>query len=212
MTMMNKTRIYDGQILSVDGIDFLISIEPDQDCPPPWENCDGHGAISMRAARSGEFAEYAWKKPYQIFLGATRSNGHPMHVFYDVQESIRVAKRDGWNTAPYAWKTKGEQADAAVRADVRYLAGYLSGKWEYSFITVHALDDSGDLLPLSDSIGGVEYDETDSSYALYEAEMLCRQIIAEHSGMFARPLPRVEDVIEPDEMMIDDSWAIAIAA
>jgi hypothetical protein len=193
--MLSKPRIYDGQILTVDGIDFLISIEPDQDCPPPWENSDVIGPVSMRHVR-------AWgqiqKAPGEIHLGQYER----YQVFYDFQEAVKQARSDGWNTAPFTWKTKGEQAHHAAMAMVRYLKNYLRGNWEYAHITVHALDDSGDLLPLSDSIGGVEYDESDSSYALYEAEMLARQIIAEHSGMFAKPLPLVEDVIDDDELLV----------
>jgi hypothetical protein len=123
--------------------------------------------------------------------------------FYDFQAAVKQAKCEGWNTAPYTFRTKGEQAHAAALADFEYLRRWCADQWEYVLLGVDLLDDDGDSMHEWEHIGGVEYDPSNTSYAMELAEDLARQVIARISCMF-------EEVIEPHEELSDDpSYVIA---
>lgn len=175
------SRLYDGSIIEVQGMNFKVTLTHDSDSGPPWEECEAHGPVSG-------WEWHANKGPGQMVLvsdGAAKR-------FYDFQKAVKIAKRDGWNTAPYVWKTKGEQAHAAALADFEYLRRWCSGQWEYVVLGVHLLDDDDEDMNESEYLGGVEYDSSDTSYVLQEAESLAEQIIHRVGNLFA-------DTIEPDE-------------
>lgn len=198
-------RIYDGSIVNVDGIDFLVTIGPDEFTGPPWTECDGHGPVDCRD--HSPWGQFPVKMPGEIIIGKYRGDV----VFYDFQEAVKIARRDGWNYPPYFWKTKGEQAAAAARADADYLKRWLNGRWEYVFITVHPLDDYSEILPMSASIGGVEYDPDDTGYIGSVVEDLAREVIAEHEFMFSAPLPKVEQVISTNDLLTLPDFAAKAA-
>lgn len=173
------SRLYDGSIIEVQGMNFKVTLIHDDDMAPPWDECEGHGPVSNWERRS--------KGAHEMILcedgGCKR--------FYDFQESVKIAKREGWNTAPYTWKTKGEQANAAALADFEYLRRWCSGQWEYVILGVSLLDE-GDLeMGETEYLGGVEYDPDDTSYVSEMAEELAEQIINRLDYLFA--------VIEPHE-------------
>jgi hypothetical protein len=175
--MKTKQTLYDGSIIEVDGIEFKISIVHDDLTGPPWEECDGHGPVSDWTCRD--------KRPGEMLL----AEDHGWKRFYDFQSAVKIARRDGWNVAPFpVWKTRGEQAAAAAYADYEYLARWCRNDWEYVTLTVTALDEDGDILDfVSAGLGGVEYDPRDTSHVAEMAEMLAHQVIAEHQGMFSKP-------------------------
>lgn len=78
-----------------------IEIERDDDMGEPWEEHDGHGPVSEWERRE--------KRPYERILCSDRG----AHRFYDMQEALKIAKRDGWDAPPYRTGTKGEQAARA---------------------------------------------------------------------------------------------------
>jgi len=146
---------------------FRISIEPDDDMPPPWESSDGHGPVSdwsLRNKRAGEWV-------------LSRDRG--MKRYYDAAEANRIAKRDGWglsdthrialvkrlahprvqrgsltdgNTAftripgrdPAKPLTAGEIRAEAVRRDYDYLRQWCNDDWRYCGIVVTPLGDDPD--------------------------------------------------------------------
>lgn len=69
----------------------------------------------------------------------------------------REARREGWNTKPYTFPTKGAQA-AAVRADFEYLRRWCEGHWHYCGIRVTLLDDDGEETKVSHELWGIESD------------------------------------------------------
>lgn len=172
-------RLYDGSIIEVDGMSFKVSIENDLFCDPPWESCDGHGPVSDWEQRN--------KAPGEMILCTDR--GHKR--FYDFAAAVKQARREGWNTAPYNWKTKGEQAHMSALADFDYLRRWCNDDWQYVVLGVSLLDEDDLEMDEKEYLGGVEYDWTDTAYVQYEAENLAREIISRISGMFS--------VIEPHE-------------
>jgi len=175
--MKTKTRIYDGSIIAVDGIEFKVSIVHDDLCGPPWLECDGHGPVSDWTCRD--------KRPGEMTLHEDRG----WKRFYNFQAAVKLAKRDGWNTAPFVFRSGSAQAAAAAAmADFEYLRDWCRDEWEYVVLTVTALDEDGDILDfVSASLGGVEYDSRDTTAVAEMAEMLAQQVIAEHQGMFSKP-------------------------
>jgi hypothetical protein len=80
----NKLNLYDGDTFEHEGLTFKVTFPYDIDCEPPWERSDGHGVVSEWTRRD--------KHPGEIELCSDRGSKR----FYDVQESTRIAKRDGW--------------------------------------------------------------------------------------------------------------------
>jgi hypothetical protein len=174
------SRIYDGSVIEVQGMNFKITLEHDEDTSPPWKECDGHGPVSG-------WEWHANKRPGDRVLCADGT----VRRFYDFQAAVQQAKREGWG-APGEFRTKGEQANAAALADFDYLRRWCNGDWEYVVLGVHLLDDSDLDMGESEYLGGVEYDPNDTSYVAEMAEDLAKQIISRIEMPFM-------DVVEPHE-------------
>lgn len=147
-----------------NGENYRIEYRYDEDSGVPWENCEGHGEVSDWVNRD--------KRPGEFILAQDRQKRR----FYDFAASVKIARRDGWNTAPYNWKTSGEQAHAAAMADFEYLRRWCADEWHYCGITVTALDDAGEPTEYSASIWGVEDDGAASNE--YHDEII-QELIAE---------------------------------
>lgn len=189
--------IYDGLVITVDGIDFKVSITHDDCFGPPWDENDCHGPVSEWTRRQ--------KAPGEMVLCADRG----VKRFYDFQEAVKIARRDGWGVAGRTFRTPGEQAHAAALADFENLRRWCDNQWGYVVLGVSLLDDDGDEMGETEYLGGVEYDPGDKaamSYMLEAAEDLARQIISRISCMF-------DDVIEPhEELSGDDEIAAEYAS
>jgi hypothetical protein len=184
-------RLYDGSIIEVQGMNFKVSLTHDSDAGPPWEECDGHGPVSDWERRD--------KAPGEMILWEDRGSRR----FYDFQEAVKQAKREGWNTAPYTFRTRGEQAHMSALADFEYLRRWCADQWEYVVLCVSLLDDSDEEMGESEYLGGVEYDPSDTSYVQEWAEELAGQIINRISCLF--------ETIEPHEELSDDTGYVIAA-
>lgn len=173
------STLYDGSIIEVQGMNFKVSITHDDFVGPPWKEYDGHGPVSDWERRE--------KGPHERVL--CENSG--CKLFYDFQSAVKQARREGWNTAPYVWKTKGEQAHHAALADFEYLRRWCSGQWEYVSLGVSLLDDDDQDMGETEYLGGVEYDPNDTAYVAEMAEELAQQIISRISCLF--------ETIEPHE-------------
>ena len=116
----------------------------DADTDAPWDREDGHGPVSDWTTRA--------KRPGEMIL--TRDRGS--HRFYDFAEAVKIAKRDGWNTEPYQWPSKGARAHAAALADFNYLRRWCADYWHYCGIVVTLLDADGDPDSVDASLWGIE--------------------------------------------------------
>lgn len=128
---------------------FRIKWVYDHDSGPPWENEDGHGEVSDWTTRD--------KRPSEMVLSSDRG----MKRFYDFAGAVRLARRDGWNTAPYSWSSKGAQAHAAALADFKYLQHWCNDEWHYCGIVVTLLDADGEPEDVDASLWGIESEGDD---------------------------------------------------
>jgi hypothetical protein len=127
------------------GESFIAEIHADDDSGFPWENSDGHGPVSewtTRAKRAGEWVldtEGRFKR------------------FYDFAAACRIARRDGWNAAPYvvAGETARQKVERAAKADFDYLRGWCSGDWYYVGVVVRRADSCA-CCGASESLWGIE--------------------------------------------------------
>lgn len=135
---------------------FRAEIRPDDTTEPPWENSDIHGSVSG-------WYKSREKSPGERILCEDRS-GYVR--FYDMQESTKIAKRDGWGCAHEEHTTKGERAACAVEADFQYLRKWCNEEWWYVgvVISLHQEVNPHESIMLSDhlaSVWGIESDTFD---------------------------------------------------
>lgn len=128
---------------------FRVEWFTDGDCDPPWDREDGHGPVSDWEHRS--------KRPGEMILSSDRGS----HRFYNFAESVKLAKRDGWNTAPFDWPTNGARAHAAALADFDYLRRFCADQWHYCGIVATLLDADGEPDSIDASLWGIESEEDD---------------------------------------------------
>ena len=115
----------------------------DTDANAPWDREDGHGPVSDWTSRD--------KRPGEMILGSDRR----MHRFYDFAESVKIARRDGWDTKPYGTRKPGERAHAAAMADYNYMRQWFDQQWWYCGIVVTLLDADGEP-DVNASLWGIE--------------------------------------------------------
>ena len=151
---------YNTDTRQAHGKEWTIEWVYDQDHEAPWLECDGHGPVSDWECRD--------KRPGELILNEDRGSKR----FYDFAEAVKIARRDGWNTAPYNWDTKGAQAAAAAYADFEYLRAWCNDEWHYCGIVV-TLNDGGD--DISASLWGIESNGTE--YHEEVIEELMRQCL-----------------------------------
>lgn len=146
------------------GHTFKVAYYFDDIMGAPWEESDGHGIISGWERRD--------KRPGERILA---EDGRAK-LFYDVQATMRKAKKEEWNTAPCQWRTKGEQAAAAVEKDFQRMQAWARGDWHWVIVEVALLDKDGKETLHADSLGGVESDYVENildalfEECLYEVE------------------------------------------
>ena len=90
---------YKTETLTHHGKTYRVEWVYDRDAGTPWDHSDGHGVVSDWETRD--------KRPGELILN---QNGRSKR-FYDFAASVKKARAEGWNTAPYNWKTKGDDAD-----------------------------------------------------------------------------------------------------
>lgn len=99
---------------------FRARIEQDESSEAPWENSDMHGSVS-------QWYPSRDKSPGERILCSDRG----MVRFYDFEETMKRAKREGWGCEHEAHTTKGERAACAVEADFKYLRDWCENNWWY---------------------------------------------------------------------------------
>lgn len=140
----------DFDIFEHEGMQFAVSITDDPYMGTPWENCEGHGPVSDWERRS--------KRPGELILCSERDSRR----FYDLQEAMKLAKKEGWDAEPYKTGTKGEQAYRAVMADYEFLRRWCNDQWSYVGMDVALVDGEGS--PIEDETGDSIY--VDSTYGV----------------------------------------------
>lgn len=143
-------RYSDGDIIARDGVRFRVAIERDEDAPPPWEWYDGHGSVSNWTSRE--------KRPGELIL--IRDQGS--YRYYDFQEAVKIARREGWGGCKGNFPTRRAKAAAAARANYEFLRRWCNDDWEWVWVSVTPFYPDGDENDdLMESCGGVCSDDSD---------------------------------------------------
>lgn len=146
-------RLWDGDEFERNGRTFRVEFPYDDCADAPWDREDGHGPVTDWTSRA--------KRPCERILNTDRSS----HRFYDVQEAMRIARRDGWGLSPDdiaalakrlgRTPAKGDICAAAVEADFERLHGWCNDQWQYVGVVVRLVsEDEED----SESLWGIESD------------------------------------------------------
>lgn len=139
---MNNIQI----VIGGKELTFSVKFERDEDAGAPWDNSEGHGAVSEWTTRD--------KLPGELVLNSDRGSKR----FYDFAEACKTARADGWDAAPHndGTESKRQQAAKAALADFEYLRQWCANQWEYVGVIVTLLDDEGEETEVSDSLWCVE--------------------------------------------------------
>jgi hypothetical protein len=138
------STLFDGDTITINGRAYRVNFEQYQYSNAPWEECDGHGPVrkSSKPHRDG----YSDKAPGERPLNSAGRNEY--QFYYNWVEAMRIAKREGWNAAPYDAPNKVLRA---VQANFDYLRGWVNSEWGYLIVTVTDLE-TGQY----ECLGGVE--------------------------------------------------------
>lgn len=159
-----------------NGFKFCAEIEHDGDTDAPWEHEDGHGPVSEWTSRS--------KNAGELVLCSDRGR----HRFYDFAGAVKLARRDGWDTAPYGQGTAGQRAERAARADYERLRAWCNDQWSYVGVIVHRLDHDGEKIEdQAASLWGIESDAGD--YLKEVSRELAADILHDHAEELAALAP-----------------------
>lgn len=167
--------LYDGGTIEVDGHKFRVEFPYDDSGDAPWEREDGHGPVSEWTTRA--------KRPGEMVLDRDRGS----YRYYDFQEAVRIAKRDGWDAEPYGQGTNGERAHRAAMADFDRLHRWCNDQWSYVGAVVELLDDDGEPTGDKDSLWGIESDCPD--YLEEVARECAGEVLAQLERNISRALP-----------------------
>jgi hypothetical protein len=165
------------------GLRFAVAVERDDDSTPPWENEDGHGAISDWQRRERTTDGHV-KAPYERILCDDGRNYCSSVRVYDMRESMRIAKREGWGLGPdelaalakrlgRAPKT-GDVLAESVERDYQRMRAWCNDEWFYVGVVVTLQDVDGNDTPETESIWGIESDSED--YLAEVAQELAQRI------------------------------------
>lgn len=144
--------LYDGDIFEHEGKTFRFRTEWDDTGDAPWEREDGHGPVSEWTTRD--------KQPGEMVL----CSDHGQKRFYDFAEAVRIARRDGWNAAPYSDdETPGQRAHKAAMADFKRLSDWCNDRWSYVGVIVEWVKETEAFIEVLDSasLWGIESDARD---------------------------------------------------
>lgn len=134
----------------VDGFTITARIERDDDMGPPWKEHDGHGPVSEWVRRG--------KRPGERVLSEDRGSKR----YYDWQEAIEIARRDGWDAKPYGTGTKGEQAERAVKSDFDAMKAWCDDEWSWCMVVLAMSKNGIELEDYAACLGGIELNHPQS--------------------------------------------------
>lgn len=138
---------YETRDIEHNGKTYRAEFHYDQDMGAPWKEHCGHGVVSDWTRRD--------KKPGERVLSENRGK----KLFYDVAETMRIAKRDGWGIASDKAMTPGERTAAAVEADFERMRAWCNDEWRWCGVVVFPLTADGDeLRSKCESLWGIESD------------------------------------------------------
>ena len=151
------SNTYNTETREIDGRKYRIEWDYDDTPGRPEEESDGHGVcadINFDPKAFGEdpedgeldLEEVVRHKMMRVLDTASRRQ--TWYRVYDVWETMKVAKANGWRSlkweAEHPSATEEEKLMAAVDADFNYLQGWYNDDWHWCGITVMLLDEEDD--------------------------------------------------------------------
>lgn len=130
--------------------DVEFDWERDDAMGPPWTESEGHGMVSDWTSRGKQPGEW-------VLVQAGRSKR-----YYDAQETLKFALRDGWGEVREG-ETKRQRAARAVKEDFEFLRGWCDYEWSYQNLRATHPDGREAMC------GGIE--ATDDYVQIIEAEL-----------------------------------------
>lgn len=150
----------------VDGFDVTARIVHDQISGEPWKESDGHGPVSDWVRRG--------KRPGERVVSEDRD----LYRYYDYEEAIKIAKRDGWDAPPYGGTTS-EKAARAVERDYQAMKAWCDNEWFWCGIVLSVSRAEIELDNHAASLWGIEcnYPDSDNEYLTDVANELLPEAI-----------------------------------
>lgn len=146
-----------GETMEYKGRSFNVDIEREDGMREPWKEHDGHGIVSDWTTRE--------KSAGERVLASDRNSKR----YYDVQETMKIAKRDGWGIGDdekaaltaklHREPTAREIRVKAVERDFEHLRRWCADEWFWCGVIVTMLDDDGNATDHTASLWGIESDE-----------------------------------------------------
>ena len=158
--------------IEIMGLTFAVTFDYDQDIGAPWDWSDCHGPVRIgRNHADGQSDKRPGERPLN------RPTWRENQYYYDWEEACKLARKDGWNAAPY---DAPNRVHRAVQADFDYLSAWVNGDWQYVVVGICQVDDDGNEIGDWNYLGGVEtYRDYHHEMAREMAEEMARRIIRE---------------------------------
>lgn len=140
---------YETRDIEQNGKIYRVEFIFDSDTGAPWEEHDGHGVVSDWECRD--------KKPGEVII----ASDHGSKLFYDVAETTRMAKRDGWGVSntDTSRMTPAQITALAVQRDLERMRDWCNDIWHWCGVAVFPLTEDGDeLRRKTESLWGIESD------------------------------------------------------
>lgn len=152
------------------GFDLTATLHADDDSTPPWKREDGHGEVSEWTDRK--------KAPGERVLSR---DGRSFYRYYDFQDAVQRARREGWRTEGDESLTLAQRAVKAAERDFNVLRAWCNSEWHYFGVAI-TVSKSGVQLTgdFDHAAWGIEgnYPDSDNSYFVEVANDLAGYAIA----------------------------------
>lgn len=165
-------RYQDDEFFEHRGYRFRVEYQLDEDHGAPWEDHDGHGVVSEWTRRE--------KRPGERVLVTDGRYGSPERRYYDIEATLKIARRDQWGPKRDG-ETAKQTAARAVEEDFKYLQSWCYDEWRYVGVIVVAVDEDGKDTDVATSLWGVEtYGNYHETVKTELADELFSQLEVEH--------------------------------
>ena len=144
--------VYESRDIEQNCKIYRVEFVFDSDMGAPWKDHDGRGVVSDWESRD--------KKPGEVVI----ASDHGSKRFYDVAETTRIAKRDGWGVsdADTSKMTPAQITALAVQRDMERMRDWCNDVWHWCGVSVFPLTADGDeLRSKTESLWGIESDADD---------------------------------------------------
>jgi hypothetical protein len=155
---------YETETRTIDGRTFRVEWEYDDYMGPPQTEADGHGIVETFRDDPTDFdpegvsLEEAVRFQMMRRMGHGGRRGRSDVPYYDVWETLKKAKGEGWGVPNPVGLTPDERAMEAVEVDYEYIAGWYNDEWYWCGITVTEVftDEEGEETDgMEESLGGI---------------------------------------------------------